>query len=93
MYPTIPEGTTLLNVTTKEGICYVDFNEKFLEKIPEITNETAIYSVVNSLMELPKRNISKVQFLINGEVVPTYREGFAFDGYFERNLSLIKSTK
>ena len=93
MYPTIPEGTTLLNVTTKEGICYVDFNEKFLEKIPEITNETAIYSVVNSLMELPKRNISKVQFLINGEVVPTYREAFAFDGYFERNLSLIKSTK
>lgn len=93
MYPTIPEGTTLLNVTTKEGICYVDFNEKFLEKIPEITNETAIYSVVNSLVELPKRNINKVQFLINGEVVPTYREGFPFDGYFERNLTLIQSTK
>lgn len=93
MLPTIPEGTTLLNVTTKEGICYVDFNEKFLEKVPEITNETAIYSIVNSLVELPKRNISKVQFLINGEVVPTYREGFPFDGYFERNLTLIKSTK
>lgn len=93
MLPTIPEGTTLLNVTTKEGICYVDFNEKFLEKIPDITNETAIYSIVNSLVELPKRNISKVQFLINGEVVPTYREGFPFDGYFERNLTLIQSTK
>jgi len=93
MYPTIPEGTTLLNITTKEGICYVDFNEKFLEKIPVITNETAIYSVVNSLVELPNRNINKVQFLINGEVVPTYREGFPFDGYFERNLTLIESTK
>jgi len=93
MFPTIPEGTTLLNVTTKEGICYVDFNEKFLDKIPEITNETAIYSVVNSLVELPKRNISKVQFLINGESIPTYREGFPFDVYFERNLTLIESAK
>jgi germination protein M len=93
MFPTIPEGTTLLNVTTKEGICYVDFNEKFLEKIPEIKDEIAIYSVVNSLVDLPNRNISKVQFLINGKVEPTYRESFPFNEFFERNLSLIESSK
>lgn len=92
MYATIPEGTTLLNVSTKEGICSVDFNETFLEKIPDISNEVAIYSIVNTLVELPNRNINKVQFLINGEVVATYRENFPFDGFFERNLTLIEGS-
>jgi len=87
MYKTIPEGTTLLNVTTKEGICYVDFSEKFLEKSPDVTDEIAIYSIVNSLVELT--GINKVQFLINGEVKKIYRDETEIDGFFERNLSLI----
>lgn len=93
MYATIPEGTTLLNVSTKEGVCSVDFNESFLEKIPDISNEVAIYSIVNTLVELPNRNINKVQFLINGKVVSTYRENFQFDEFFERNLTLIEESK
>lgn len=91
MYGTIPEGTTLLNVTTKEGICYVDFNEKFLDKIPDITDDVAIYSVVNTLVELP--NINKVQLMINGSVEKIYRENTRLDTLFERNLSLIKDSK
>lgn len=91
LYPTIPEGTTLLDVNTKEGICYIDFNEKFLENVSGIKNEVVIYSVVNSLVELP--NINKVQFLINGEVQKTYRENLAFDKLFDRNLDLIKGSK
>lgn len=87
MYPTIPEGTDLVEVEMKEGVCYVDFNKKFMDKIPELKDEIAIYSVVNTLVELPY--ISKVQFLINGEVQPIFGEGFTFDGFFERNLSLI----
>lgn len=93
MYATIPEGTTLLNVSTKEGVCSVDFNESFLEKIPDISNEVAIYSIVNTLVELPNRNINKVQFLINGKVVSTYRENLQFDEFFERNLTLIEESK
>jgi germination protein M len=91
MQSTIPEGTTLLNVSTKEGICYVDFNEKFLEKLPNISDEIAIYSIVNTLAEL--QGINKVQFTINSEVVKTYREGTSFDVTFERNLNLIKGNK
>ena len=90
-YDTIPEGTTLLNVTTKEGICYVDFNEKFLEKISAITDDVAIYSVVNSLVGLP--DINKVQFYINGDVRQTFRDNTVFDGLFERNLSIIEGSE
>ena len=85
LYPTVPEGTTLLNVSTKEKICYVDLNEKFLEKLPGITEEVAIYSIVNSLVELP--GINRVQFRINGEIVETYHN-LPFGVLFERNLAI-----
>jgi germination protein M len=87
MYPTIPAGTDLLQVEMKEGVCYLDFNGKFMEKIPKLKDEIAIYSVVNTLIELPY--ISKVQFLINGEAQPVFGDGISFDGFFERKLSLI----
>lgn len=86
-YPTIPEGTKLLKVTTKDGVCYVDFNEKILDKLPNITDEVAIYSIVDSLVELP--NVNKVQFLINGEKQDTYREGIAIDDVLVRNFEII----
>ncbi|WP_310605253.1 GerMN domain-containing protein [Anaerosporobacter sp.] len=90
-YPTIPEGTKLVKVTVKEGICYVDFNEKFLDKIEGITDDVAIYSVVNSLVEMP--TINKVQFKINGELRKTYGESTKFDGTFERNLDIVETTQ
>lgn len=85
LYATIPEGTTLLNVSIKESICYVDLNEKFLEKLPNISDEVAIYSIVNSLVELP--GINKVQFRINGQTVETF-QNTAFGVLFERNLTV-----
>lgn len=89
LYPTLPGDTKFLKVTTKDGVCYIDMNEIFLEKLPDITNEVAIYSVVNSLAELP--TIDKVKFLINGEEQKTYKETIPFDGYFERNLDIIQT--
>lgn len=90
-YATIPQGTKLLKATTKEGICYVDFNEKFLEKLDGISDEVAIYSVVNSLVEMS--TINKVQFKINGELVKTFGENVQFDGMFERNLDVVETTQ
>lgn len=89
MRATIPDGTTLLNLTVKEGICQVDFNEKLLEAVPEVAPEVTVYSIVNSLTEIP--NINKVQFLINGAVVETFRDVLPFGGPFERNLDIIET--
>ena len=88
MYRTIPEGTDILKVEMKEGICYVDFNSKFMEKIPNLKDEVVIYSIVNTLVELPY--ITKVQFLVNGEVQPVFGDGTALDGFFERDLSMLE---
>lgn len=86
---TIPNGTVLNKVTVKDGICYVDFSKEFLDRRADITNEVAVYSVVNSLVELPR--INKVQFQINGDTVESFMDGMEFDVPFERNLDLVEN--
>lgn len=90
-YPTLPAETQVLKISKKDGICYVDFNSAFLNKLPEVSDEVAIYSVVNSLTEIS--GISKVQFTIDGILQKTYRETIAFDGFFERNLDLVENAQ
>lgn len=87
--PTIPEGTRLNKVTVKENTCYVDFSSDFLNKRKAITADVAIYSVVNTLVELS--TINKVQFSIEGEQVLEYSDTVKFGEPFERNLDLVLS--
>lgn len=91
MIHTMPVGTELIKVTTKDNICYVDFNKKFLDKVPGIEDEVVIYSVVNSLDELS--TINKVQFTIDGATRATYGDKIPFDGLFERNLEIVEESK
>ncbi len=90
MYRTVPEDTVLNKVEMKDGICYVDFNDEFMNKLSGLSDDVVIYSIVNTLVELPY--IKKVQFQINGEVPPFFGEGLSLDGYFERDLSLLKES-
>ncbi len=85
---TIPKTTQIQKVSVKDGICYVDLSDEFYDAQNPLQNDLIVYSVVNSLVELP--NVSKVQFLKNGEKQALFRGSFAFDGIFERNLDLIE---
>lgn len=85
---TIPKDTILNKVTLKEHTCYVDFSEQFLNKPDGITAEVAIYSVVNTLIELP--DITKVQFSINGKQELFYNDSMPFGDVFTRNLDLVQ---
>lgn len=87
LYPTIHPETKINNVTIKDGICYVNLNENFLTQVTNATSEVTIYSIVNSLIELP--NVNKVQISINGDTEGTYRESIPFSTIFERNLELM----
>ena len=84
---TIPKGTVVQKTAIREGVCYVYLNKEFMNKLPDITDKVAIYSVVNSLCEMS--SINKVQFMIDGATVATYREQIKFDGFFERNLDIV----
>lgn len=87
IYPTINPDTKVANVMLKDNICYVNLDENFLNQIYAVTPEVTIYSIVNSLIELP--NVNKVQILVNGETNVIYREKFDLTTYFERNLDVL----
>lgn len=85
--PVLSSSVKVINVTVKDGICYVNLNNRFLSKPKKISDEVAIYSIVNSLTELP--NINKVQFMIDGESEITFGEGIYLSAPFERNLEIV----
>lgn len=87
-YPTLPPGTKILSISTKDGICYVNLNDGFLEQGYNVTEAVTIYSIVDSLTELS--GIIKVQILVNGETDLVYKESMRLDTIYERNLDIIE---
>ena len=85
----IPEGTKLLSIGTKEGICTLNLSAEFVDNNPGGTAFEAalINSVVNSLTELSQ--VKKVQFLINGQKREVYTH-ISFSEPFERNENFIR---
>ncbi len=86
-YPTINPLTKIVSVNTKDGVCYVNLNEEFLNQPYNVSSEVTIYSITNSLVELS--NINKVQIAVNGNADILYRENVSLNNVFERNLDLM----
>ena len=85
----VPAGTVLNNVTIRDNICYLDFSREFAELLPNVTSDVTVYSIVDTLCELP--SISRVQFTINSGVRERYGETKGFNRALERNLDIIRS--
>lgn len=62
---TIAPDVQLLSVVTTDHICYVNFSSDFLEHEEPVSDELMIYSMVNSLCQLPY--VYSVRFLVDGE--------------------------
>lgn len=84
--PTINPDTKVLNVTLQDGICYVDFNEKFLSEPYQVKPDIVIYSIVNSLAELTE--VNKVQISVNGSTADKFMDSIPLSTLFERKLDM-----
>lgn len=80
--PTVPSETKIRDIKTADGICYIDLSEDFVTKHSgtERNELLTIYSVVNTLTQLPK--IERVQFLIEGEKRNEFKGNIEFDKPF-----------
>lgn len=87
LLPTIPPDTVLNSVTIRDNICYVDVSKDFLELSVNVRSDVVVYSIVNTLCELP--NVSRVQLTVEGEQSEKYGETKNFNTPYERNLNLI----
>lgn len=85
---TIPSGTKIISVETKDGVCFVNLSKEFVTRnMGGTTSEIlAVYSIVNSLTEL--NGVTKVQFLIDGEKRNEYIH-IMFSEPFERDISMV----
>lgn len=87
-YPTIPASTKLVSTTVKDGVCYVNLDQGFLETGYNVTESIPIYSIVNSLIK--NTASQKVQISINGKTDLMFRESISFDTIFEKNEDLVE---
>lgn len=62
---TIPADTTVLNVTVKDKICYVNLSESFITSPLKVSPEVCVYSIVNSIIE--NSTVDKVKLSVGGD--------------------------
>ena len=72
--PTLPEDTKLLGISVRDGVCYVNFSEEFLQPVDQVDPKLTIYSIV----------------LVNGETNLSYQETIDISQPFSMNADLIE---
>lgn len=85
--PTINPNANLLSVTTKDNICYVNFDSTFLTGAYDILPELTVYSIVNSLVE--GTEAEQVQITINGESNAEYMNTVDLSQPLSENRDLL----
>lgn len=85
----IPDGTQVQSVWIKDAVCYVDLNADFQNHFlgSSKEEELVIYSIVNSLSELP--GIEYIQLLIDGERRDLYYLNVSINTVLTKNEDLI----
>lgn len=91
MKPIIPEGTKVLSVSVKEGICYVNLTEEFLSDSYEIDPKLTIYGLVNSVTGAG--NCSQVQIMVNGKSEIDFRGVLDLAKPLQANMEIVEEKK
>ena len=85
---TIPQGTKLLGVSVKDGVCYINFDEGLNKAISGVRPDVTIYSIVNSVTE--SGTAGRVQVSINGDSNLNFQESVELAEPLGRNLDLVE---
>lgn len=86
-FETVSPTVKVISTTITDGVCYVSFDASFLSQKVMVSPEVTIYSIVNSLIEIP--GINKVQISIDGDTAMQFREKMPLSEIYERNLELL----
>ena len=90
LLPTIPAGTSLLDINVKEdGLCIVDFSEELIANLPggQQNEEMAVYSIVNTLCQFP--TIDQVEFRVEGQKMDTLLGYVQLDPAVSANAKIV----
>lgn len=87
-YPTLPKTAKALSVATRKGVCYINFDSAFIQDALNVSDYIPIYSIVDSLTELP--NVSRVQISVEGVGDIKFRDSIALEQPLERRTEYIE---
>ena len=83
-FRTLPANLQVISISVKDKICYVNFDSSFLTDALSIDGNLIVYSIVNSLTELP--DIQRVQIMVDGDSNIVFRD-ISLSNPLERNLN------
>ncbi|MCI8274298.1 MAG: GerMN domain-containing protein [Lachnospiraceae bacterium] len=87
-YATLPRTSKALSVATRKGVCYINFDSAFIDDALNVSDYIPIYSIVDSLTELP--NVSRVQISVEGVGDIKFRDSIALEQPLERRTEYIE---
>ncbi len=91
VFPTLNADTKVLSVTTRDSVCYVNLDRDFLTEPYNVTPQVAVYSLVNSLTELP--SVRRVQISVEGSTSDLFMDTVSLQNAFERDDSIVVGDK
>jgi germination protein M len=92
LLPTIPAGTSLLDINIKEdGLCIVDFSEELVANMPggQLNEQLTVYSIANTLCQFP--TVDRIEFRVNGSKMNTLLGHVSLDPAVTANTKLVIS--
>ena len=88
-YRSVAPTTSLLGINVRDGICYVNLDDKFITDALSGYDAVPVYSIVNSLCQL--ENIEQVQISINGSSEYTTAMGqISFASPMEYDMEIVE---
>jgi len=89
--PTIPAGTTLLDIDVNEGLCTVDFSKELIigHSGGSGSEYLTVYSIVNTLTQFG--TIQEVQLRVEGKIVETIAGHVGVDAPLVRDDEIISA--
>lgn len=89
--PTLNPNTEIVSITERDNICYVNLSSAVQKGVAGVTPEVAVYSIVNSLTDLPQ--ITEVQILIDGDPDAVFQDTISLSEGFRHNTDIMSTGK
>lgn len=90
-FPVIPSDTVTLSVSVADRICYLNMNQAFREKKPEVAENVRLYAIVNSILDSCEAD--KVQISIEGSLEGNLGSSMPLYTFYQKNEELLNSGK
>ncbi len=90
LHGVIPEGTEIIGMSIKDGLCVVDFTKNILNNATIEDEKDMMTALAYTLTEFD--TIDRVEIMVEGQMLETLAKGYPVNVAFEReNINLVGS--